>query len=87
MIPPLEFITALIERFDLTDAQREDLVLSWLEILPEQRRTAILSVCGALGSSDRSSAAWEEMLSFERERRVRQGERLEGGISSGDPAP
>lgn len=87
VIPPLEFITAVIERFNLTDAQREDLVSSWLEILPEQRRAAILDICKTLSGSNHSSAAWEEMLSFERERRTRQGEQAEGGRTPGNSAP
>jgi hypothetical protein len=82
-LPPMEFIAAVITTFQLNAAQREDLVSSWLEILPEKRRIAVLGLCETLRGADVPSNAWQDMLAFEQERQSGELSGGEGGRSAG----
>ena len=86
-IPPMEFIAAAITMFDLTPAQREELVSAWLEILPEPRRRALWELLDTLRGSDAPSGAWREMLAFEQHRESQQEDRGSGERSAGGRAP
>lgn len=84
-IPPMEFVLAMISHFELNQEQREDLVSHWLEILPDSRRKAVLDMCETLRSTNASTEAMKEMLAFERDRELEQGEQSEssaGGAAS-----
>lgn len=85
VLPPMEFIAALISIGLLDETRREDIIANWLEILPEKRREAVLGLCGFLRDIDTSSPAWREMLSFERERQD-QYEQERGVHGTGDKA-
>ncbi len=83
---PIEFLAAVITIFKLTASQREDLVSSWLEILPDKRRTAVLSLVDTLRGADIPSEAWREMLALEQEEGLGGQNRGTGGGSAQDRA-
>ena len=85
-IPPMEFVAAVISTFRLDASQREDLVSSWLEILPEKRRVAVLGLCETLRGAELPAGAWRDVLAFERDRELSEGEKAEGGRTAGDTA-
>ena len=85
-LPPMEFVAAVISTFQLDASQREDLVSSWLEILPEKRRAAVLGLCETLRGADLPSDAWRDVLAFERDRANEQGEQGSGGRTAGGTA-
>jgi hypothetical protein len=83
---PPEFIVALSRGGELTREQTLDLVESWLEILPEDRRESLMWLCAAIGEQGASSQAWREMLAFEADREADaagEAEGEDGGASGG----
>lgn len=86
VLPPMEFVAAVITSFGLTDAQKEDFVSSWLAILPEPRREALWELLGTLCGSDAPSNAWRAMLTFEQDREFQQEDRGNGERSAGGRA-
>lgn len=86
VLPPMEFIAALISVGRLDEVRREDVINGWLEILPERRREAVLGLCELLRGMDASSPAWREMLSYEQDRQNQdageRGDRETGGRAS-----
>lgn len=82
-IPPEGFILAVIRAFPLTPEQQEDLVLSWLAILPDKRREALLGLYSALRATEPSSEALRDMLDYEAERGSQQSPR--GDKDEGPP--
>jgi hypothetical protein len=47
VVPPVKFIAALKRTFDLTDAQRAELLGAWLSILPAEQKEVLLEAAAA----------------------------------------
>lgn len=84
---PMEFVAAVIVTFDLDDSQMEDLVGSWLEVLPEKRRIAVLALADTLQRVGIPANAWRDMLMFERDREEQGAETPAGATKESDGGP
>ncbi len=74
-VPPPEFVLALIrggeKDAELDGDQQEDLIESWLSILPDVQRRGFLDMCAKLQEYGPSTEAWRDMLDFEARREAR----------------
>lgn len=70
-VAPIEFVFAWGRAFPLTREQQMDLLDSWLEIQPEERKDALLDMCKALSEEDVPPEAVEDMLDFENQKNTK----------------